>query len=156
IAHDETLPAWAAPIERTDAPSAPIIRTDEPLTSERHTSPPKPAREARASSAKPAREVRAASPKAARELRRSESSDVQPTIDRVVAILGSKLAMSADDVARKTGLSIAKTRDVLKLLVASERAGTFRDGRAVKYWSRATGTRPDLGMKPRITAVQPF
>ena len=64
--------------------------------------------------------------------------------------------MTVDEVARKTGLSVAKAREALKLLVASDRAGTFRDGRAIKYWSRASGGRPDLGMKARITVVQPM
>ncbi len=140
IEHDATLPAWAAPIERADA-AAPS---------------PKPAREVRASSPKPAREVRTSSPKPAREARRAPTAtDAQAPVDRIAAILGSKLALTVDEVARKADLSVAKTREALKLLVASERAGTFRDGRTIKYWSRAAGGRPDLGMKARITAVQP-
>jgi hypothetical protein len=100
--------------------------------------------------------VRAPSTKAARDVRRSAStSDAEPQGDRVAAALGSKLAMTVDEVAKKAGVSVAKTREQLKVLVAADRAGTFRDGRSVKYWSRATGARPDLGMKARITAVRP-
>jgi uncharacterized protein DUF87 len=103
------------------------------------------------------REARASSPRPARELRRLPSvpADAQPPTDRIATLLAGKLVMTADDVARKSGLSAAKVREVLKLLVASERAATFRDGRTVKYWSRASGGRPDLGMKAKITAVQP-
>ncbi|HEX5064429.1 MAG TPA: hypothetical protein VFV99_33870, partial [Kofleriaceae bacterium] len=134
IAHDATLPAWAAPVEREPAATS---------TKRPRAAPAKAAREARAAAATPT----APTP--------STAADSQVTFDRVAAILGAKLAMTVDEVARKAGLSLPKTRDALKALVAHDRAGTFRDGRTIKYWSRATGARPDLGMKARITAVQP-
>lgn len=136
IAHDATLPAWAVPIDRAGAAAS-------------HGTP--------APAPKPNREVRASSPKPSRELRRSQpaQTDAVAPSERVASVLAGKLTMAADEVARKAGLSVAKTREALKLLVASDRAGTFREGRAIKYWSRATGARPDLGMKARITAVQP-
>jgi hypothetical protein len=74
---------------------------------------------------------------------------------RVGSVLAGKLAMTGDEVARKAGMSAPKTRAALKTLVADGSAGTFRDGRIVKYWSRATGARPDLGMKAHVIAVQP-
>ncbi len=133
IAHDATLPARAVPIDRGGA--APQSTPAQ----------------------KPTREVRASSPQPSRELRRSQSAQTEAVApsERVASVLAGKLTMTADEVARKAGLSVAKTREALKLLVASDRAGTFREGRAIKYWSRATGARPDLGMKARITAVQP-
>jgi hypothetical protein len=76
--------------------------------------------------------------------------------DRVAAALAGKLAMTAQDVAHKLGITDAKARAALKALVTSGAAGTFREGRVVKYWSRASGGRPDLGMKARVTAVMPM
>jgi hypothetical protein len=76
--------------------------------------------------------------------------------DRVAAALAGKLAMTAQDVANKLGITDAKARAALKVLVASGAAGTFREGRVVKYWSRASGARPDLGMKAHVTAVMPM
>ncbi|HEU4613618.1 MAG TPA: hypothetical protein VFS15_16115, partial [Kofleriaceae bacterium] len=177
IEHDATLPAWAVPLDhaarelpahaRDVAVSAPTAReaASAPMAREAASAPmareaastatvrgavsaPTRARDvpARAPSAKPARESRRA---------RSVPADAQSPQDRVAAILGGKLAMTVDEVATRAHLSVAKAREALKLLVASERAGSFRDGRAIKYWSRAAGTRPDLGMKTRITAVQP-
>jgi hypothetical protein len=76
--------------------------------------------------------------------------------DRIAAILGGRVAMTVDEVARKAAISAGKARELLKLLVAAERAGAFRDGRSIKYWSRASGARPDLGMKARIASVRPL
>jgi hypothetical protein len=87
--------------------------------------------------------------------RKAATAPVETPSDRVEKVLAGKLAMTVDEVAKKADISAAKARDALKLLVAAERAGTFRDGRAIKYWWRATGARPDLGMKAKITAVQP-
>jgi hypothetical protein len=132
IAHDETLPAWAAP-----------------------------SREVRAASPKPAREVRRAPSVPPRVTDRSGPASgpapIEPVspADKIAAILGAKIALTADEVAKKAGISVPKAREALKLLVAAEQAGTFRDGRSIKYWSRASGARPDLGMKTNITAVQP-
>jgi hypothetical protein len=99
---------------------------------------------------KPARAHRRAAPPAVRAEPPAESP-----VERIARILGAKVAMTADEVAKKADISVAKVREALKQLVATERAGTFRDGRAIKYWSRASGARPDLGMKAKITAVQP-
>ncbi len=132
IEHDATLPAWAAPIDRDAEPEA--------------ASPAEAGRIATSD---------ASAPKRARRSARSAPAEVQPPDERIATILCAKLAMTVDEVVRKSGLSAAKAREALKLLVASERAGTFRDGRVIKYWSRATGARPDLGMRTKITAVQP-
>jgi hypothetical protein len=83
------------------------------------------------------------------------SEDNSSGTDRAAAILAGKLAMTTDDFARKLGTTGAKARAALKALVTAGGAGTFREGRVIKYWSRATGARPDLGMKARVTAVQP-
>ncbi len=75
--------------------------------------------------------------------------------DRLAGVLAGKLAMTTEEVARKLGITPARARAALKALVTSGGAHTFRDGRIVKYWSRASGARPDLGMKAKVTAIQP-
>ncbi|HEY5926322.1 MAG TPA: helicase HerA-like domain-containing protein [Kofleriaceae bacterium] len=134
---DATLPAWAVPIDR--AAEKPRAAKDKPRAAK-----DKP----QAAKDKPhARSEVAATPAS-----HSESA----VIDHIGLVLASKLAMTTDEVARKAGVSGPKARAALKALVATGHAGTFREGRVIKYWSKATGARPDLGMKAQITAAQPI
>ncbi len=90
-----------------------------------------------------------------RETRPRREAAPRDDEERLANILATKLVMTTEEVARKLGVSAARARAMLKAVVASGGAGTFRDGRVIKYWSRATGARPDLGMKASVTAVQP-
>jgi hypothetical protein len=138
----DSTPAWAAPIDRAATTDDDAGTTS--TTSKRKQRARKPdARTQAAPSPSPA----ATSPAA--------HSDTA-VIDHVGLVLATKLSMTTDEVTRKAGLSAAKVRAALKTLVAAGTAGTFREGRVIKYWSKATGARPDLGMKARVTAVQPM
>jgi hypothetical protein len=140
---DATLPAWAAPIDRS-APDG----DDE-------VAPPSDASKQKRRGRKHDATARAAgSPSTAAAS--PTAHDDTAVIDHVGLVLATKLSMTTDEVTRKAGLSAAKVRVALKALVAAGAAGTFREGRVIKYWSRATGARPDLGMKARVTAVQPM
>lgn len=142
---DATLPAWAAPLDRTatggddDGDERGTVTT---RANQRRKKPPP----SHGAGEKPAAEH-------AEKLPTANDSAV---IDHVGLVLAGKLAMTTDEVARKAGVSGPKARAALKALVAAGAAGTFREGRVVKYWARATGARPDLGMKARVTAAQPL
>lgn len=182
IEHDATLPAWAVPIDRAHAGSGPVTAavpddrvavpagTDREAVHREHDLVVRGDREVDAASLASApstvavktgspkrRNVpRAASTSTGGRATRANQRDASAPVDRVAQVLASKLSLTADEVARKARLSLPKAREALAQLIAADRAGTYRDGRAVKYWSRATGARPDLGMKARITAVRPI
>jgi hypothetical protein len=152
VALDATLPAWAAPVAR--AAGAASIDAEAPL----FEVPPAPAP---APAPRRSRGRRAAAPAPAAAPASSSSSGSLPPeeearLAKVAHVLGGRLAMTTDEVARKAGLSVARARALLRHLVAGERAGEFRDGRTAKYWLRETGARPDLGMKARVTAALPL
>jgi hypothetical protein len=138
--------------ERWHEPFAKLHVTRAPEPSETPLPPP-PNKPAPASNARPARPSK---PSAAHEVRAVPAASDSAVIDRVAAALASKVTMTTDEVAQKAGVSAAKARAALKALVAAGQAGTFREERVVKYWSPASGARPDLGMKARVTAVHPL
>src|SRR5262249_25034829 len=72
-----------------------------------------------------------------------------------IAVLSSKLSMTAQVLADRLDISESQARARLKALVAAGLAGEFRDGRKLRYWARSTGARPDLGMKGQILAIEP-
>jgi hypothetical protein len=165
VALDATLPAWAAPVTRDDAPAtrddARATRDDAPLfelpaaaapAAPAAAPAPRSARRKRAVKAAPAAAPAAEAESGSGSLPREEAA----RLAKVAQVLGAKLAMTTDEVARKAGVSVAKARALLRHLVAGERAGEFRDGRTAKYWLRETGARPDLGMKARVTAALPL
>ncbi|HEY5951340.1 MAG TPA: helicase HerA-like domain-containing protein, partial [Kofleriaceae bacterium] len=144
---DATLPAWAAPIDRTATARA---DDDKPADAVKPRSrKTKPASNERA-------EKRLDKPPAGEARNTPHAPNDSAVADHIGLVLASKLAMTTDELARKAGVSAPKARAALKALLAAGAAGTFRDGRVIKYWSRATGARPDLGMKAHVTAVQPI
>jgi len=143
IGMDATLPAWAAPIDR-----ALVQRTSGPEPS-LIVKKPRP-RKVKAPVAPPVEPAPAPAPSA-----QPPPMNESAVMNHVGLVLAGKHSMTTDELARKAGLSGPKARAALKALVAAGGAGTFRDGRVVRYWSKATGARPDLGMKAHVTAVQP-
>ena len=165
VALDATLPAWAAPVARDGAAATRPARDDAPLFEMPGEAPAPPDELVPAPASRSTRRKRAAkaTPAAAPGpvvAAASTSGSLPPAeearLAKVAQVLGGKLAMTTDEVARKAGVSVAKARALLKHLVAGERAGEFRDGRTSKYWLRESGVRPDLGMKAKLTAALPL
>ena len=69
------------------------------------------------------------------------------------AELASRPSMTPTELSKATGLPKRSAGDALEAMVAAGVAGTFRDGRTVRYWALALGTRPDLDMPPTVCAV---
>ena len=86
----------------------------------------------------------------------SPAAEIDDKLRRLLAVLGGKLSMTAADLAERAGLSERTARAKLKALVASGHAGEFRAERTTRYWSRATGGRPDVGMKGHLLVIQPL
>ncbi len=69
--------------------------------------------------------------------------------------LAKRKSMTAKDFAEASGFGEKKARSVLKELVAAGLAGQFKDGRVQRYWSLASGARPDIGLPARVMTVVP-
>jgi hypothetical protein len=79
----------------------------------------------------------------------------QVVLDKNARILAARSSMTAQDFARRARVGERAARSALRGLVAAGLAGEYREGRAAHYFARATGGRPDLGMKGRVLAVEP-
>jgi hypothetical protein len=69
-----------------------------------------------------------------------------PELEKLGAILAKAASMSAREFGAKARMSEAMARARLKRLVAAGQAGEWKSGRVQRYWSFATGLRPDLGL----------
>ena len=78
-----------------------------------------------------------------------------PGLARVARALAARASISAADLADKAGVSEKKARAALKALIASGRAGQYKDGRRMLFFATERGARPDLGMKAKVTSVVP-
>jgi hypothetical protein len=78
-----------------------------------------------------------------------------PDLTRIARALASRATMSAADLAEKVGVGEKKARVALKRLVATGRAGSFKDGRRILFFATERGARPDLGIKAKVTSVVP-
>jgi len=85
----------------------------------------------------------------------AEQPAEDPTIARIARALASRATMTATELADKAGVGEKKARAALKTLVASGRAGQFKDGRRIIFFATERGARPDLGMKAKVTSVVP-
>jgi hypothetical protein len=63
--------------------------------------------------------------------------------------------MTAAEVAERAGVTERTARARLKALVASGQVGEFRVERTPRFWNRASGARPDLGLKAQVLSVAP-
>lgn len=84
-----------------------------------------------------------------------ETPAEDPSVTRVARALASRATMTAGELAEKAGVSEKKARAALKSLVASGRAGRYKDGRRILFFATERGARPDLGMKAKVTSVVP-
>jgi DNA helicase HerA-like ATPase len=69
------------------------------------------------------------------------------------SILAKASSMSAGEFASKAGLGEGAARTRLRKLEAAGRARSFKAGRVVRYWSLATGLRPDLGLDRKVKVL---
>lgn len=69
------------------------------------------------------------------------------------SILAKASSMSAGEFASKAGLGEGAARTRLRKLEAAGRARSFKDARVVRYWSLASGLRPDLGLDRKVKVL---
>ena len=88
-------------------------------------------------------------------LPQGEEMEADPQNIHYAQQLARSCSMSTQEFASMTGLSENKARGVLKTLVAEKLAGSFREGRSIRYWAVHTRLRPDLGLCRKVTALAP-
>jgi hypothetical protein len=89
-----------------------------------------------------------------------DTAEEEPTPDAVpeeLAALDAKLARkpscSAADFAALARISEGQARSWLRKLCSAGLARQFKQGRAVRYWSIASGLRPDIGLDAFVTVL---
>lgn len=78
---------------------------------------------------------------------------VDPEIEETDKVLRKAASMSTKEFAAKAGIGEAAARGRLMRLLAAKRAKKFKVGRENRYYSVASGLRPDLGLERLVPVI---
>lgn len=78
---------------------------------------------------------------------------VDPEIEETDKVLRKAASMSTKEFAAKAGMGEAAARGRLMRLLAAKRAKKFKVGRENRYYSVASGLRPDLGLERLVPVI---
>jgi DNA-binding transcriptional ArsR family regulator len=81
---------------------------------------------------------------------------IPPELAAHAECLAASPSMTSRELAKRAKVSQSSARRILKRLEDEGLAQRFRDGRSVRYFARATGLRPDLGLAAPVRAVEPL
>ncbi|MEM7009855.1 MAG: helicase HerA-like domain-containing protein [Verrucomicrobiota bacterium] len=103
------------------------------------------------------------SPKKKREKRKAVTPaqeqiaepDPQPERDENVKKLSAVISASAGEFAKAMKISESAARGRLKRLVDEGEAESYKEGRTMRFWAKASGLRPDLGLVGKVRAISP-
>jgi hypothetical protein len=80
-------------------------------------------------------------------------TSVDPELEKLDKILARGASMSAREFGAKARVTEGAARSRLRKLEAAGLARCWKDGRVVRYWSLASGLRPDLGLDRKVSAL---
>lgn len=86
----------------------------------------------------------------------SDEPEADARLTQHLDILAKSSSMSAAEFAEHAKVADSTARGILKRLVASGLAFSFKQGRGHRYWVKASGLRPDLGLVEPVTAIKPL
>jgi hypothetical protein len=78
---------------------------------------------------------------------------VDPELEKLDKLLARGASMSAREFGAKARVTEGAARSRLRKLEAAGLARCWKDGRVVRYWSLASGLRPDLGLDRKVNAL---
>lgn len=87
--------------------------------------------------------------------RQREEPVPEPEPDENVEKLSAVISASAGEFAKAMKISENAARSRLKRLVDEGKAETYKEGRTMRFWAKASGLRPDLGLVEKVRAISP-
>ncbi len=103
-----------------------------------------------------AEQAAASEPGQQTETASGKDQQLDAKLQRQLDLLATAASMTTSEFAQRASVSDSTARKSLKHLVHAGLAGQFKQGRSNRYWAKANGLRPDLGLTDKVKTIQPL